>query len=47
MNLVFGMDGIICTPCKDYTEVERARPLANVEIYGMVKRTRPQNNNMV
>tara|TARA_R100000995_G_C3422074_1_gene94431 strand:- start:266 stop:631 length:366 start_codon:yes stop_codon:yes gene_type:complete len=30
MNLVFGMDGIICTPCKDYTEVERARPLDNV-----------------
>ena len=30
MNLVFGMDGIICTPCKDYTEVDRARPLTNV-----------------
>ena len=30
MNLVFGMDGIICTPCKDYTEVEKARPLTNV-----------------
>ncbi len=30
MNLVFGMDGIICTPCNDYTEVETARPLANV-----------------
>jgi|TARA_R110000824_G_scaffold10662_5_gene46741 hypothetical protein len=30
MNLVFGMDGIICTPCNDYTEVEKARPLANV-----------------
>ena len=30
MNLVFGMDGIICTPCKDYTEVEKQSPLANV-----------------
>ena len=30
MNLVFGMDGILCTPCKDYTEVENARPLINV-----------------
>ena len=30
MNLVFGMDGIICTPCKDYTDVDRAKPLVNV-----------------
>ena len=30
MNLVFGMDGVICTPCKDYHDVERAKPLANV-----------------
>ena len=22
MNLVFGMDGVICTPCNDYTEVK-------------------------
>ena len=31
MNLVFGMDGVICTPCKDYREVERAKPLTNVK----------------
>jgi len=31
MNLVFGMDGVICTPCKDYNEVERAKPLTNVK----------------
>ena len=31
MNLVFGMDGVICTPCKDYHDVELARPLANVK----------------
>ena len=31
MNLVFAMDGVICTPCKTYDEVERARPLANVK----------------
>ena len=31
MNLVFGMDGVICTPCKDYHEVERAKVLANVK----------------
>ena len=30
MNLVFGMDGVICTPCKDYHEVDRAKPLTNV-----------------
>ena len=30
MNLVFGMDGVICTPCKDYRDVERAKPLTNV-----------------
>jgi hypothetical protein len=30
MNLVFGMDGVICTPCKTYDEVDRARPLRNV-----------------
>ena len=31
MNLVFGMDGVICTPCKDYHDVDRAKPLANVK----------------
>ena len=31
MNLVFGIDGVICTPCKDYREVERAKPLTNVK----------------
>ena len=31
MNLVFGMDGVICTPCKRYEEVARAKPLANVK----------------
>ncbi len=31
MNLVFGMDGVICTPCKDYRDVERARLLTNVK----------------
>ncbi len=31
MNLVFGMDGVICTPCKDYLEVDRAKPLTNVK----------------
>jgi len=31
MNLVFGMDGVICTPCKDYRDVERAKPLTNVK----------------
>ena len=35
MNLVFGMDGVICTPCKTYDEVERARPLANVRDFMM------------
>ena len=30
MNLVFGMDGVICTPCKDYTDVDKAKPLVNV-----------------
>lgn len=30
MNLVFGMDGVICTPCKDYRDVERAKLLTNV-----------------
>jgi len=30
MNLVFGMDGVICTPCKDYHEIDRAKPLTNV-----------------
>ena len=31
MNLVFGMDGVICTPCKAPEEVERAKPLTNVK----------------
>jgi len=31
MNLVFGMDGVICTPCKTPEEVERAKPLTNVK----------------
>ena len=31
MNLVFGMDGVICTPCKDYRDVDRARVLGNVK----------------
>ena len=31
MNLEFGIDGVICTPCKTYDEVDRARPLANVK----------------
>ena len=31
MNLVFGMDGVICTPCKSYDEVAIAKPLANVK----------------
>jgi hypothetical protein len=31
MNLVFGMDGVICTPCKDYHEVERAKVMATKE----------------
>jgi|TARA_R100000656_G_scaffold62314_1_gene48047 hypothetical protein len=31
MNLVFGMDGVICTPCKTPEEVERASPLTNVK----------------
>jgi len=31
MNLVFGMDGVICTPCKDYSDVERAKLLTNVK----------------
>ena len=35
MNLVFGMDGVICTPCKDYHDVELARPLANVKDFMM------------
>tara|TARA_Y100000310_G_C20491250_1_gene719314 strand:+ start:101 stop:475 length:375 start_codon:yes stop_codon:yes gene_type:complete len=30
MNLVFGMDGVICTPCHDYVDVERAKPITNV-----------------
>ena len=35
MNLVFGKDGVICTPCKDYNDVELARPLANVKDFMM------------
>tara|TARA_R100000008_G_scaffold82077_1_gene65942 strand:- start:622 stop:984 length:363 start_codon:yes stop_codon:yes gene_type:complete len=31
MNLVFGMDGVICTPCKKYEDVEHARLLRNVK----------------
>ena len=38
MNLVFGMDGGICTPCKDYRDVERAKLLTNVrEFIGWLK----------
>ena len=35
MNLVFGMDGVICTPVKDYLEVERSKPLTNVKEFMM------------
>ena len=39
MNLVFGMDGVICTPCKDYRDVERAKLLTNVrEFMGWLKK---------
>jgi len=31
MNLVFGMDGVICTPCKTPEDVEKATPLINVK----------------
>tara|TARA_R100000655_G_scaffold22188_2_gene45037 strand:+ start:178 stop:537 length:360 start_codon:yes stop_codon:yes gene_type:complete len=35
MNLVFGMDGVLCTPCNEYREVELAKPLANVREFMM------------
>ena len=35
MNLVFGMDGVICTPVKAYLEVARAKPLTNVKEFMM------------
>ena len=31
MNLVFGMDGVICTPVKEYREIETSKPLTNVK----------------
>ena len=31
MNLVFGMDGVISTPCRVYEDVERSKPITNAK----------------